>query len=88
MPGQLVYLSILKVLKDHFDKDPNEPVSSGELRAELNAPIEDIMPYVNRLVRNGYVFMARGREKGSGFLLKIRQKGLKALAGRRIDITA
>jgi len=87
MPGQMLYHAILKVLKEQYDKDPHVPVSSGELRAELNTPLEELLPYVDKLVENGYVFKARGRRsEGASFLIKIREKGLKAVGGRKINI--
>ncbi|HOP08688.1 MAG TPA: hypothetical protein PK718_07735 [Candidatus Methanofastidiosa archaeon] len=87
MSGQLVYISILRILKEHHDRDPDMPVSSGELRSELNTPLDELIPYVEKLVHNGYVFRARGkRSEGSSFLLKIREQGLKALSNRRIEI--
>jgi len=86
MPGRMVYLEILKILKKHYDKDPTYLIPSSELRSKLNTPVEELRPYVEDLEFNGYVYREDGISKAT-FYLMISDKGIRALKERKIEIT-
>jgi len=79
-----IYLNILYILKEHFDKDPQYFVPSSELRIRLNIPVDKLRPYAENLEINGYVYKIEGFLPT--FLLKIRKKGIESLKNGKIHL--
>ncbi len=86
---QDMYMKILSLLKEHYDKDPLYFVTSSDLRAKLGVgSVDDIRPYAENLEINRYVYKQEGFFSGMGtnFLLKIRHKGIDALKAGAVEI--
>ncbi len=86
---QDMYMKILSLLKEHYDKDPLYFVTSSDLRAKLGVgSVDDIRPYAENLEINRYVYKQEGFFSGMGtnFLLKIRHMGIDALKAGAVEI--
>jgi len=80
-----MYMKILSLLKEHYDKDPLFFVPSSELRAKLGLEsVDEIRPYAENLELNRYVYKEEGF--APTFLLKIRHKGIDAVKEGKVDI--
>lgn len=84
MTGDM-YIDILSMLKEHYDKDPLFFVPSSELRSKLGfSSVDELRPYAENLEMNYYVYKEEGFSPT--FLLKIRKKGCEALKAGKVDI--
>jgi hypothetical protein len=79
-----IYMKILEILKEHYDKDPPYFVPSSELRSRLGMSVDELRPYAENLEMNGYVYKEEGF--APTFLLKIRHKCIDALKAGEVDI--
>lgn len=80
-----MYLKILTLLKEHYDKDPLFYVPSSDLRSKLGLEsVDELRPYAENLEMNRYVYKEEGM--APTFLLKIRHKGIDAVKEGKVDI--
>ena len=80
-----MYMKVLSLLKEHYDKDPLFYVPSSELRSKLGLEsVDQLRPYAETLELNRYVYKEEGM--APTFLLKIRHKGIDAVKDGKVDI--
>ncbi|MBN1785765.1 MAG: hypothetical protein JW825_02095 [Candidatus Methanofastidiosa archaeon] len=68
-----------EILVEQYKKDPIYLVASSRLRAALGVPVEEIKPYAEALVKQGYAYAFESFSPT--FIMGLNEKGYRALSG-------
>jgi len=85
LSDQDVYVKILSILNEYYDKDALHFVPSSELCVRLGMPLDEIYPFATELEQKGYVQKEEGT--GPSFLLKLCKKGINAINGGDVEMS-